>query len=405
MATLEKLILEQLTAEVGYQTLGSLVDISNNGVDKVYKVGEREVFLINFLDVYNNRTISAEVLNSITTASDSKIRSCNVLKGDLFITPTSEVVDDIGHVAFVDSDISDAVFSYHVMRLRILDQESVLPEYLRYVLHSSKIKSQITKSANGITRFGLTKRKWESLRIPIPPLTVQAEIVKILSTIEALIESLEAEMKARLKQLSFSKSLLHTTSETQNEKCLADIATFSDTRINKSELPPESYVGVENLLPNFNGKSPLSASQKSQAVLTKYEPGDILIGNIRPYLKKVWLSDCEGGASGDVLVIRIREEAKNYLSNRFLYCLLSSDEFINYATQHSKGAGMPRGDKKSIMKFKFSIPSLSEQDFYSEGILAISEALVDIIPAEIIARKKQLAYCSDALLSFKENSI
>ncbi|MFR0968317.1 MAG: hypothetical protein ACLSEV_03350 [Coprococcus sp.] len=76
-------------------------------------------------------------------------------------------------------------------------------------------------------------------------------------------------------------------------------------KIDSAELDKNTYVSVENLLQNKQGKT-YANSLPTNAKVVKFEIGDILIGNIRPYLKKIWLSDCIGGTNGDVLVVQIK---------------------------------------------------------------------------------------------------
>jgi type I restriction enzyme S subunit len=177
---------------------------------------------------------------------------------------------------------------------------------------------------------------------------------------------------------------------------------YSNTRILATEMNNENYIGVDNLLPNKLGKTN-SNYVPSTGNLTKFEIGDILIGNIRPYLKKIWRATNIGGTNGDVLVIRINEKEK--ISSEFLYYLLSSDDFFNYNMQFAKGAKMPRGDKSAILKYKIPIPPLEEQNRIV-AILDKFDALVNDIsagfPAEIAARRQQYEYYRNKLLTFKE---
>ena len=136
-----------------------------------------------------------------------------------------------------------------------------------------------------------------------------------------------------------------------------------------------------------------------------YEPDDILIGNIRPYLKKIWLADSAGGTNQDVLVVQVKKEVRKDIKSRFLYHQLASEKFFAYDMKNAKGAKMPRGDKESIMKYEIAIPPLEEQ----ERIVAILDkfdALVNDItsglPAEIKARRQQYEHYRDRLLTFKE---
>lgn len=85
---------------------------------------------------------------------------------------------------------------------------------------------------------------------------------------------------------------------------------------------------------------------------SKYEPGDILLSNIRPYFRKIWYADREGSCSNDVLVIK----AKEIINSKFLYYVLSDNAFFDYDTLTSKGTKMPRGTKEAIMRY--SIPAI-----------------------------------------------
>jgi len=124
-------------------------------------------------------------------------------------------------------------------------------------------------------------------------------------------------------------------------KELRSVATYSSTRVDSSDLDETTFVGVDNLLPSMAGKTNATYTANT-ARLTAYTIGDILLGNIRPYLKKIWLANDSGGCSGDVLAIRISEEHRPELMPEFLYRLLASDDFFAYNMQHAKGAKMPR---------------------------------------------------------------
>ncbi len=185
-------------------------------------------------------------------------------------------------------------------------------------------------------------------------------------------------------------------------KALGEIASYPTDRIHVSEIDENSYVGVSNLLPQKRGKI-ASSYVPSQGVSIGYEKDDILIGNIRPYLKKIWLADSSGGTNQDVVVIRIDSGATTKIAPKFLYYILSSDIFFSYSMSHAKGAKMPRGNKKAILNFRIPIPPLRVQheivnilDTFS----ALVAALVAELEAELEARKKQYQYYRDRLLSF-----
>lgn len=175
---------------VEWKTLGEVCELSNTGVDKKINENETKVRLLNFVDVFKNQHLTNETPKMIVSANDKKILDCNIKKGDVFITPSSEIIDEIGQSAIAIEDIDNAVYSYHIMRLRIKDFNLISPAYLNYLFQSNDLKRQIKLNSQGITRFGLTQPKWKSLKIPIPPLEIQQKIVQILDAFTAVTAEL-----------------------------------------------------------------------------------------------------------------------------------------------------------------------------------------------------------------------
>lgn len=175
---------------------------------------------------------------------------------------------------------------------------------------------------------------------------------------------------------------------------LRNVAAYSSTRVDASALDETTFVGVDNLLPNMGGKTNATYTANT-ARLTAYEIGDILLGNIRPYLKKIWLASNRGGCSGDVLAIRIAEAHRPALMPEFLYRLLASEAFFAYNMQHAKGAKMPRGSKEAILKYRIPIPPLEVQ----REIVKVLDTFTQL-EAELEARRRQYQYYRDALLTF-----
>lgn len=143
-------------------------------------------------------------------------------------------------------------------------------------------------------------------------------------------------------------------------KKLGEVAFYPNKRISLSELMPDEYVGVECMVKDKGGVA-FSDELPNVDTAIEFEENDILIGNIRPYLKKIWLSDKRGGASGDVVNIRVAEEYKEYLSACYLYKVLSTDAFFEYDNSNTHGAKMPRGDRKAIAEYRIPIPPKSTQ--------------------------------------------
>lgn len=181
---------------------------------------------------------------------------------------------------------------------------------------------------------------------------------------------------------------------------LSHVAAYSGTRISAASVDGETFVGVDNLLPNQAGRT-TSAYVPTTGNLTEYRNGDILIGNIRPYLKKIWLATNTGGCSGDVLAVRIVEAYRSKLTPEFLHRILSSDAFFAFDMQHAKGAKMPRGSKGMILKYRVPVPPLEVQ----REIVKVLDTFTKLeaeLEAELEARRRQYKYYRDALLDFSQ---
>lgn len=137
---------------------------------------------------------------------------------------------------------------------------------------------------------------------------------------------------------------------------LSDVCYFSSDKIEVSNLSLDNYVSTENMLSNKSGIC-RAANLPNTSLTVAFNFGDILLSNIRPYFKKIWLANFNGGCSNDVLVLK----AKESIDAKFLYYILSDNKFFDYDTANAKGTKMPRGDKVAIMNYEFFLPPLDVQ--------------------------------------------
>lgn len=152
---------------------------------------------------------------------------------------------------------------------------------------------------------------------------------------------------------------------------LSDIATYVNERVSISKLTLKTYVSTENMIPNKGGitvSSGLPAISTTQA----FKQGDVLVSNIRPYFKKIWVAEYDGGCSNDVLVFRPKE---GIASSEFLYLVLSDDAFFDYMMAGSKGTKMPRGDRKAIIDYPISDFAISHQDQITRILLPLNRKI------------------------------
>lgn len=151
---------------------------------------------------------------------------------------------------------------------------------------------------------------------------------------------------------------------------LETVAAFVNEKITVELVALENYVSTENILPDYGGIDKASKLPTTGSV-TWFKLNDTLFSNIRPYLKKVWTSDKEGGASNDVIVIR----AEQRLLPQYLSGLLKNDTFINYVMSGAKGVKMPRGDIGSIRAYPVPYPSKSEQQKIADCLSSLDDLI------------------------------
>ena len=138
---------------------------------------------------------------------------------------------------------------------------------------------------------------------------------------------------------------------------LGDVCNEIKDRIQSSKIAVGEYVTTDSMVKDCGGIVQ-AGYVPSDVGLVEYHKGDVLIANIRPYLKKIWLADHDGGCSSDVVVFRSNIDG---LSSEYLYSVLSQDAYFEYVMQKPRGTKMPRGDRDWMKEFRFPLPTLTEQ--------------------------------------------
>jgi len=342
------------------------------------------------------------------------VRSKNILKSDTFqfdetaiIIPGEGGIGDIFHYV-------EGKYALHQRAYRVhITEQNINTKYVFYVM-SNSFKNYILSKSVGTTAVSIRKPMLLKYSLPIPPIYIQQKIVEILDKFTQMCNELTAELTLRRKQYNYFRDLLlsedYLNKMTESlggayqkveRRALGEIAQYSKTRISADQLTEQNYVGVDNLLQDRQGKT-LSNHAPAEGNFTEFRENDILIGNIRPYLKKIWLSNLIGGTNGDVLVVRLNDEM---ITSEYLYQLLADDKFFHYNIQHSKGARMPRGSKEAIMNYEIPIPSLTIQS-HIVAILdqfdTLTNSITQGLPKEIELRQKQYEYYREKLLTFEK---
>lgn len=170
------------------------------GVNKLSEANQKEVRLLNYMDVYRNQKISNEIDFQIVTAKDSEIKNANLEVGDILFTPSSEKPTDIGHAGIVIEELPNTVYSYHLVRFRPDEPNKFNPHFLAYALNSFECEKHFITRATGTTRYTLSKSDFKSLEFEYPENPAeQTAIATILSKVDEAIAATQNSIKAAEK--------------------------------------------------------------------------------------------------------------------------------------------------------------------------------------------------------------
>ena len=136
-----------------------------------------------------------------------------------------------------------------------------------------------------------------------------------------------------------------------------------------------SYITTDNMLQNCEGIRQYDGAEIISSGIA-YQEGDILLSNIRPYLKKIWQADRNGSCSPDVLVLRPNSEK---VDKQFLYYSLRRNKFFDYIMNEAgtRGLKMPRGNKNGIIKYAIALPSIEEQKRIAKEVAYLDSLIED----------------------------
>lgn len=171
-----------------------LADVRPSGVDKHSIDSEVPVRLCNYVDVYKNDRITADLVFMDATATPSEIERFSLLAGDVLITKDSETPDDIAAAALVDQSAEGVVCGYHLALLRP-EPDRLAGGFLFWSLKGSGALAQFSVRAQGITRFGLTTAAIGDVLLAVPPPAEQGAIAAFLDRECGKIDALVAEQE------------------------------------------------------------------------------------------------------------------------------------------------------------------------------------------------------------------
>lgn len=314
---------------------------------------------------YYNFDFSKRYFVSKDFVSDER----NLQHGDILINSTG--VGTAGRVTLFDLD-GNYVVDSHITIVRP-DMKRVLPKYVLYLLADIGF-DKLEAMANGQSgQIELAIDTIQNIKIPLPPLDVQQIIVNELRQIEDEEYRINAKIEKTKESITALAQKCYQEADSLSK--LKNMAHYTTERIDVNNLDKNTYVGVENLLPNIAGKRQ-SDYVPSSGTVAAYHSNDILLSNIRPYLKKAWLADNDGGSSGDVLVLCIDTAS---VLPKYVFLHVSSDRFFEYEMQNiGSNVKMPRADKKRVLDYQIPLLSIEEQKKIVEQVSQYEDEIVKL---------------------------
>lgn len=185
-------------AEVEWKTLDEISSIYGGLTGKGKADFENgNALYVPYKNIFNNIEVDFNNLDTVNVPDDEKQYA--IKYGDVLFTGSSETAEEAGMSSAVTTKTEKKIYlNSFSFGLRFNDDVELLPEFSKFLFRTLSIRKEIVKSASGVTRFNISKARFKKIKIPIPPLSVQTEIVKILDALTALTSELTCELTCEL---------------------------------------------------------------------------------------------------------------------------------------------------------------------------------------------------------------
>ena len=409
MTQLETLIQTLCPNGVKYVKLGEVGEFYGGLSGKTkedFKDGNAK--FITYKNIYSNLSLDIDVEDKVLVAEGEKQNT--VQYGDVLFTGSSETPDECGMSSVLTTPTDEKLYlNSFCFGWRLFDKSIYLPDFLKHLFRCSSIRKEIGKTASGVTRFNVSKKKMQELQIPLPPLAVQSEIVRILDKFTLYKSELAAELAARLQQYEYYRDQLFTFDDTVKYKKLGEVCHFQNGfsfQSSKFEKVGSPILRITNIkdrqidddsLVFFNPKD-----YKENLEAYKVIPNRIVVAMSGATTGKIGINKSDNTY---YLNQRVGMFVPNetILNNQYLYHFLSSKS--NELYMMAGGGAQPNLSSKAVCeKLLIPLPPLSEQERIVSILDRFDKLCHDIregLPAEIDLRQKQYEHYRDRLLTFE----
>ena len=290
--------------------------------------------------------------------------SRKVKKGSLIICTASGSKSHLGKIAYIDDDYDYAFGGFMGM---VTPKNSLLPKYLFHLMTSDAYKNFIGELSDGVN---INNLKFDNLRrfaVPHPPLVEQRRIVGILDEAFEGIASAKANAENNLQNAravfeSHLNAVFTQRGEGWVEKKLSEACAITSTLVDprKKEFLDLNHVGAGNIESTTGVFVDLKTAREECVISGKFlfNESMVLYSKIRPYLMKVARPDFGGLCSADMYPL---VPLPNQIARDYLFHLLLSKRFTDYAIQGSARAGMPKVNRKHLFEFTVWLPEVTKQ--------------------------------------------
>lgn len=348
--------------------LGDLYTV-HNGLSKGKKFFGTGFPFLSFSIVFNKWFIP-EQLYDLVEVDEKERNSYSIKKGDVFITRTSETMEELGMSTVALKDYPNATYNGFTKRLRPIT-ELLEPRFIGYYLRTPEFRGKFMAFSAMTTRASLTNDDLLSLEVPVPPLPVQQRIASILSTYDDLIENNQKQIKLleeaaqRLYKEWFvdlrfpgheNVKIVDGVPEGWESCKLRDVAEINGRNIDEN-YPYEkiNYIDIGSVR---NGRILEKANYNLEEAPGRakriVQDGDVIWGMVRPNLRAYAM--VLNPDKNDVFSTGFAVLTSKKVPFSFLYCNVTTEEFVGYLVNCTNGAAYPAVKPIHFEEYNVSIP-------------------------------------------------
>ena len=373
---------------------------------------------ITYKNVYSNPALQIDVEDRVKIADGEKQRTLQY--GDVIFTGSSETPDECGISSVVTEKTEEKLYlNSFCFFFRFDDMKIILPDFAKHLFRSSNLRYQLGKTASGVTRFNVSKKLMENVIIPLPPLEVQREIVRILDNLSEhtaeLIAELAAELTARKQQYEHYRTQVLTHSQNGSQMmAISDLGKWSGGKtpstINKEFWENGSIPWISSK----DMKAPvlddtedhLTEKALTDGGMTLLPEGVVAVvtrSGILKHTLPVTYVPFKTTVNQDIKAL----VAKDGISSRYVFHALQAFAEDIRKTAKKQGGTVDSLEFQKVLAYEIPVPNIDVQNLLVDMLdkfEAISSNINIALHAEIRARQEQYEYYRDKLLTFKEVS-